>query len=179
MAPLANGGTVSGNVNDPSEVSIAGVLSQLEPTRAKVYQRLYESSGYEMGFGRRGDYPGHAHFHFCDLMFSPTGISTATHNDISIHGQLVVVPPRTYFADTRIGDFFFIKFCPDPGVIVVPDKTEVILSENQILAFENFATLKFDWFPSPSDNRKSLRVTLARDGLTVQFDDRETLRVIP
>jgi len=160
-------------------ISIAEVLSQLEPTRAKVYQRLYESSGYELGFGRRGDYPGHAHLHFCDLMFSPKGISTTTHDGISIQGQLVVVPPRTFFADTRIGDFFFIKFCPDPGVIVVPDKTEVILSENQILAFDNLATLQLDWFPSPLDIRKSLVVTLSPNDLTVQFDAGETLRIIP
>ena len=160
-------------------ISISDTLSRLPPPQTKVYQRLYDTFGYELGIGRRGVYPGHAHLHFCDLMFSPDGIATGAKDGTSVNGRLVVVPPRTYFSDTTIADFFFVKFCPDPGPIMVPDKIGTLVNEGRILVFETAADIQLTWFSSSIDAGRTIQITLRDSRLKLQFANVETILVEP
>jgi hypothetical protein len=162
-----------------SVISISDVLARLTPSKTKVYQRLYDTFGYELGVGRAGSYPGHAHLYFCDLMFSPTGIRTAADDSTPVRGRLVVVPPRTYFGDTTIGDFFFLKFCPYPGPISVPDKIDTHVKEGPILAYHRTADIRVAWFSSSVDPGSAILVTLRSRRLELRFGDLETVVVEP
>src|SRR5436190_2061611 len=90
-------------------LSIGEQLHTIEARERKRYTRFLHADGFELGFGMAGNYPAHAHIHFLDLLYAPTGLEAETVNNQGVAGTLLVVPPRTHFGPVTTGDFFFMK----------------------------------------------------------------------
>jgi hypothetical protein len=101
-------------------------------------------------------------------MFAPAGVRWQ--NDASGASRtLVIAPPRTHLSDLDTGDFVFLKFCPDDGEVVLPDKVYEELREQEILSFTHEARLTFPWFPSAGAQRQTVEVTLRGTDLTLDL----------
>ena len=156
------------------EISISKSLGR---TNKKNYTHLYPEYGYEMGVGFAGEYPGHTHLFFNDIIFSPNGIySTDTYGRVSF-GELFVVPSRTYFQSVRLGDFFFMKFCSDNKFVVLPDKVDTIMSEGAVESHSNEAQIKFDWFKKNDSVKESILFFLKNKVLGIEIGSSQVIKV--
>lgn len=129
-------------------------LSLLGENQNKSYLTKYKIDGYEIGFGKKGRYLGHSHFHFYDVMFSPEGIKTKSITGKAISNNLIVIQPKTYMDNVTLGDFFFIKFCPSAEKVNLPDKTNLKLNEGKIFSYDSVEKLNFTWYKSPTKKNK-------------------------
>lgn len=86
-----------------------------------------------MGFGRGGSYKGHSHIYFLDLILSFTKLHCSDIIAKNISNELIIVPPKTYLGTVTCGDFFFIKFCPNPQTVIFPEKINDALTEGTII----------------------------------------------
>lgn len=141
-------------------------IDKLEDT-SKDYKYLYKDFGFELGFGKKGQYKGHSHYCFCDIMLSKN-ILTKDYFGGKKKGQLLIVPPLTFMDDVTIDDFFFLKFCPTSKKVDLPDKTNAKLNDNKIQSYENCASLKFDWYKTSSEKSK-LEIKLIENELSLNF----------
>lgn len=135
----------------------------------KNYKYLYNDFGFELGFGKKGQYKGHSHYCFCDLMLSKN-ILTKDYFGNKKQGQLLIVPPLTFMDNVTIDDFFFLKFCPTNIKVDLPDKTDEKLNDNKIQSYKNFASLKIDWFKTMSE-KSTLEINLNKNELRLSFAD--------
>ena len=129
-------------------------------TCQKFYDALYSENGYESGFGRGGCYTGHSHRFFYDILFSPDGIHLKDDDSGKKH-FIVIVPPRTFMDDVRIGDFFFIKFCPTSDSFQVTEKTNSVLREGIVMPYSE--AMRFDsvWYRNPDTEGQTTALYLA------------------
>jgi hypothetical protein len=159
--------------NIVTRLSIAGEIAALAPTERKRYDALYAEAGYEFGFGRGGEYVGHSHLRFVDVLFAPHGIRRAV--DDHMLGTLVVVPSRMYLPNVRTGDFAFLKFCADADPVVVPDKVEARLDGDTILSFVDEGRVELPWFRHEGARQEAVHLTLGGRELTVIVGQRQLL----
>jgi len=87
--------------------------------RTKEYVWSLAQHGLEMGTGNAGSYEKHAHRHFVDLIYSPSGLNVP---QFETSVQLLIVNPQICFGPTAIGEFFFLKFLPSRSDFSIPDK---------------------------------------------------------
>ncbi len=155
-------------------ISISTILGL---SKQKIYTRLYPEFGYEMGFGPKGEYSGHAHLFFNDIIFSPNGIySMDVFGHISF-GELFVVPLRTYFQNVRLEDFFFMKFCSNNKLVVLPDKVDTIMSEGVAESYSSEAQIKFDWYQRHDAIKESISFSLKNKVLHVEIGNSQVIKV--
>lgn len=104
----------------PIQVSIRKTLEANE----KRYLSLLTDCWAETGVGAAGEYEGHYHLGFTDVMYSPKGITAPDQSGTLTNGKLLVVPPRVWFKPLRLGEFWFIKFFQSSvdALVSVPDK---------------------------------------------------------
>ncbi len=133
----------------------------------KVYKYLYKDYGFELGFGKKGQYEGHSHYCFCDLMFSKN-ILTKDYFGEKKKGRLLIVPPLTFMDNVFIEDFFFLKFCPTDKKVDLPDKTNSKLNENKIQSYEDFTLIEIDWYKT-SFEKSTLKIKLNKNELSLNF----------
>lgn len=151
-----------------SFLSISSEIASLLASENKRYSTAYKDVGFELGFGRGGAYKGHSHLRFIDLMFSPDRILWCGDESREAN-TMVIAPPRTYLPDVETGDFVFLKFCPDGGEVILPDKVNEALYEQQILTFTDEARLTFPWYTHPRAERQNVEVTLHGTELTIEM----------
>jgi hypothetical protein len=157
---------------------IREIIHSLPNGIAKSYVRLYPQHGLEMGFGRSGSFEAHSHFVFYDVIFSPNGIDYEPRVEHASQPELLVVPPQSLVPPVRLGDFFFVKFCPDPVDVVVPDKTVHGRFSRDFSCYLGEATLSFPWYPSgPSGARRSIVLTLSKHRLSVVLGGTEEVSI--
>lgn len=157
------------------ELSIAREIASLPATADKRYDTAYRDAGFEFGFGRAGAYRGHSHLRFIDLIFAPDGVRGLRGAAASGASTLVIAPARSYLPDVELGDFAFLKFCPDDGEVRLPDKVDDELHEQPILAYAGTARLTFPWYAHPRAERQQVEVTLAGTRLTLTIGPGRTL----
>ena len=162
-----------------TSLSITAELAALSGSQSKGYAGVHAIDGYERGCGRSGTYSGHAHRKFYDVIFAPSGLSGTDLMGGRVVGTLLVVPPRTYFGALTLGDFFFIKFAPEPGAFELPDKVDERLGEGSARVFSDKASLVLPWYPRPSGVPGWIRVRLDGDQLTLSFSTEERLHIRP
>lgn len=142
----------------------------------KLYTALYPEKGYELGFGKGGRYEGHSHLFYYDIMFSPDGIvlnDEEPNNDCFIK----IVPPRTYMNDVRIGNFFFLKFCPTADTFHLPEKSNCVLSEGAILSYSEAMQFDSIWYKTPK-NKGHIWIEATPDFLDINFDNQQKIRIV-
>lgn len=137
--------------------------------QTKKYVKLHSADGYEMGFGLGGKYESHSHLFFLDLIFSPGGIQWLDPESGSADAQLLVVPPRTQVPSVETDDFFFLKFCPDPVELHLPDKVDQVLSEGALSSYSKAAMLLFPWYARSHEQELSIKIELLSRTLKVSF----------
>lgn len=149
------------------DFQIQDVLAKLPPSDLKTYLTSYQTNGYELGFGRAGIYEGHAHTTFWDIVFAPDGFTGTDAKGGTWKGRFLALPPRTYFGEIRLGDFFFLKFSPVPYAFVLPDKTYERLREGNPIV-DPARTLSFEWYPTPEPTAER-RIEVLMDGSRLCF----------
>jgi hypothetical protein len=106
----------------PTRLSIHDSLGRGQ----KRYLSLLNDFWAETGVGGPGEYDGHYHLGFTDVMYSPSGITYRDELGAVADGKLLVIPPRVWFKPLRLGEFWFIKFFQSSidASVAVPDKTD-------------------------------------------------------
>jgi len=156
-------------------LSINNIIQSLDGTD-KVYLTTYNNEGYELGFGKSGFYKGHSHYFFYDILFSPDKLFIENEKKIP-NGFLAVIPPRTFMNDVKIGNFFFIKFCPTNDMFLLPEKTDTILNEGKITIYSNPTQLDFTWFKI-TDNKLKINIIAEQNNLIITFDNNKKIKII-
>jgi hypothetical protein len=93
--------------------------SVADASETKSYLWLVADHGVEMGFGAAGEYEAHAHKHFVDVIFAPSGLQLSRTHD---RANLLIVPPRIRFGPVVSDAFFFMKLLPDGAPFEIPEK---------------------------------------------------------
>ena len=142
----------------------------------KSYKVLYPEKGYELGFGKGGCYEGHSHLYFYDILFSPDGIYLED-GEAGKKNYITIVPPRTFMSDVRIGDFFFIKFCPTDDTFQVPEKTKSVLKEGTVMSYSE--AMRFDsvWYKTPN-TKGHIWLEATPHYLDINFDNQQIIRIV-
>jgi hypothetical protein len=153
--------------------SISAQIIFLSQSISKTYLTLYPNDGYELGFGRAGQYKGHSHLQFYDLLFSLKGLRSLDPVEMLPKGSLLVIQPKTYLPDIDIGDFFFLKFSPDPGPFKIPDKVVDRYHEGGIIGASEGFEKEFKWFPTIGGRESRIKLKLTIDRLTIQLGEKE------
>lgn len=147
------------------------------PTR-KRYVHDYHSYGFELGFGREGSFPGHAHLHFQDIIYCPDGLVCTDSRGISVAGVLASIAPRTYFACVCAGSFFFVKYCPTASRVILPDKVGDVLEGMGMVVAGRDCTVVTPWFASEAaDGGSRAVIELLVDGLRITFGLEHSIEV--
>ncbi|MFJ1491671.1 hypothetical protein [Capnocytophaga canis] len=142
----------------------------------KSYNVEYAKNGYELGFGRKGCYEGHSHYFFYDVLFSPDGIDIKDEK-LGDNCYMIITPPRTFMNDIRIGNFFFLKFCPTNNIFEVPEKTSRILSEGKIKIFSNAMQFDSIWYKSPYV-KGHIWMEATLDYLHINFNNQHKIKIV-
>ncbi len=159
-----------------SLLSISREIASLPAGEDKRYVTAYKDVGFELGFGRGGVYRGHSHLRLIDLIFSPDGVRCIGGNSTDAK-TLVIAPARTFLPDIEIGNFMFLKFCPDDGEVTLPEKVYEELWEGQILSYADRAQLTFSWYPDSCAECQNIEVSLWGSDLTIEIGCSRSLYV--
>jgi hypothetical protein len=136
---------------------------------AKDYMWSLDQHGLEMGIGKPGSYGAHAHRHYVDLIYSPTGLITP-----QVMGtELLVVQPRVRFGPTATGDFFFMKFLPSRGPYFIPDKVvgdelQLYSEDPKPLGYSTPWSGTYRYFAPSEDREFNVSIDLLVDRLVLQ-----------
>ena len=128
------------------EYNIIEEIKKFEADQTKAYFYLYADTGFELGFGKGGKYPGHSHLFFYDILFSQSIISSADAEGNIISGNLIVIPPKTFIGEVQIENFFFFKFCPSSDLVILPDKIDAVENAGLIKSFSEECKIHLDWY---------------------------------
>jgi hypothetical protein len=156
-------------------LSISTEVGTIAAGKTKKYVNLYPAHGYEMGFGIGGTYNSHGHLCYLDLLFSPGGIEWSGTEFSSIEAKLLIVPPRTQVPNLQIGHFFFLKFCPEPDELKLPDKVDRVVSDTTVLYYSGAASLTFPWYARCQGEKRNITVKLLRHSLSISFAEGRTV----
>lgn len=142
----------------------------------KTYLTNYYEKGYEIGFGKGGNYKGHSHLFFYDILFSPQKMFIKDENNMH-DCYLSIIPPRSFMNDIKIGDFFFFKFCPTCDSFCLPEKTDKILHESSVGFFTKEASFYSCWYRNPN-LKQSIWIDATPESLIVNFNNEEIISII-
>lgn len=159
--------------------SITQQLGLLATPSAKRYVHLVDPVGFEMGYALGGCFPAHAHLSFCDVLFSPGGLTCLSLDPTTAHGRLLIAPPRTFFGPVQAAPFFFMKFMPRPGRLRLPDKVADQLSEGVLKVYEEPVFVTWPWFNPNTGALGSVHFALGATSLVIGLDDVPWLEVLP
>lgn len=157
-------------------ISISKILKDCINS-SKIYLTLYANNGYELGFGKGGSYKGHSHLYFYDILFSPDGIYLGNKYKEKKTYYFICIPPRTYMNDIRIGNFFFLKFCPTNEKFLLPEKTNRIMYEGEIKMYTDAVQFDSVWYKNPF-NKGHIWIEATLDYLDINFNNQHKLRII-
>lgn len=159
-------------------VSIANELTATPPQWSKNYLCGYAECGYELGVGRAGSFSGHSHLFFADIVFSPHRIHCQGRLDLGATITLLVVPPRTYMPSVRIGDFFFLKFCPDSRKVVLPDKVTTHLAEGSLGGHSDRVDIHWQLYDHEDSMASPVTIILRGEHLRIDIGGKEPISVV-
>jgi|GEM_PF-6763367 len=159
-------------------LQITKELAQIPIQKNKIYQTTYDEDGYEIGFGRAGNYKGHSHIHFYDIIYTPNGFIIKDLHNSPLSGKLLVVPPRTWLSDITLNDFFFIKFCGESGLISVPDKVDYFQNESNLIILNSYESISLPWYSSPFGEKSYIKFELIENSFIITFDNKNKLQII-
>ena len=152
-------------------------IAKFKSIELKEYHFLYENSGFEMGFGMSGVYPGHSHLYFCDILFSPLPISTSDADGKAVFGNLIVIPPKTFLGEVKTDDFFFMKFSTTNEFITLPDKIESIERSGVISSFIEIGHVKLPWYRNHLSEESFIEIDYKNSGLLIKYGQSGTFYI--
>jgi len=148
---------------------IKDVIDEFHSNETKRYLSLYKDVGFELGFGKAGNYEGHSHHYFTDVLYSPKPILTSDISGKLLESKLIIAPHKAYLGDVSIGNFFFIKFSTTADKVQLPDKTSEILSDKKLIVGKNGGSYTFDWFKGHTSKKELVKIDLGNDYLKMEI----------
>jgi hypothetical protein len=157
-------------------LTLSEEIKSIEEYEQKKYLTLYKDVGYELGFGRRGQYKGHSHKFFHDILFSPKGFSFINNEGKYEIGKVMIVPQMTYMNDIDINDFFFVKFCTTDDYFDLPEKSEEKVYCGTIGCYDFEFNIEYPWYKKPNSKLSNLKISYFRKELHLYFNKKLILK---